>query len=340
MSSRYEMIDNGCWADFDDVDLSMPATLLYVWTWANPKCGMAGVYRVTHRAMTESRVPLEDIPGALAELERHRFVFYRDGWLFVRARVKRLKTGGPTTGTSIARDVARCPVADLLGMFLDEYRGSPDVPPGSMLDDALDEALGGVLDAPSMPPTGPLDAPYDTASESEIGGPHLAPSMPHRGGASVSVSASTSASDDQGSEDLDARASARKRPTIRTVDQDTYPETLVDELRDRAAAALTVLERVHGERGGNRPTRRGVGLAIAAFPNRDHLAVAGELEHWSTAGNGATKPQKDWARLFRTFLERSPEATPARAGTTNGTSRAAGSAPVANTGDLSRFDHV
>lgn len=335
MSSRYEMLDNGCWADFDDVDLSMPATLLYLWTWANPKCGMGGIYRVTHRAMTESRVPLNEIPEAIAELERHRFVFYRDGWLWVRARVKRLKSGGGTVGTSIARDVGRCPVPELRRMFLAEYVGS-GLPTGADLDAALREELGS-LDAPSMPPHGPLDAPTGTASESEIRGPHDAPSMPPGGGASVSVSVSASAGDDQGSEDEDARA--RERTRAGGVDQDAYPETLPEEMHDRVVSVLTVLQRVQRERGGNLPTVRGVGLAIAAYPNRDHVAVAGELEHWSTAGNGARKPQKDWARLFRTFLERAPEGTPSRNGDGNGPAarKAAGSSPVAHTGDMSRF---
>ncbi|MFZ1926836.1 MAG: hypothetical protein WAU42_11910 [Solirubrobacteraceae bacterium] len=79
---------------------------------------------------------------------------------------------------------------------------------------------------------------------------------------------------------------------------------------------LTRLQRLQAERGGNEPTRRGVGLAIATFPNRDHLAIVGELEHWSTAGRGQAKPVKDWVGTLRTFLSQAVAGAPIRGGQT------------------------
>ncbi len=103
-------------------------------------------------------------------------------------------------------------------------------------------------------------------------------------------------------------------PTRRTADQNALPKTLPSELHSTVDDVLAVVSRVQAERGGIVPTRRGVGLAIAAFPDRDLRAVASELEHWALAGHGQARPVRDWARTYRTFLERSPAASPSRAG--------------------------
>jgi hypothetical protein len=58
-----------------------------------------------------------------------------------------------------------------------------------------------------------------------------------------------------------------------------------------------------------------VGLAIAHYPDRDHLTVLRELEHWALAGTGQAKTVKDWARTYGTFLERAPAGSPSRNGT-------------------------
>jgi hypothetical protein len=68
---------------------------------------------------------------------------------------------------------------------------------------------------------------------------------------------------------------------------------------------------VYDERGGDMPTLRGVALAVEAFPDRDHLTVARELQHWALAGKGRNQAVVDWARTYRTFLRR---AVPAKAG--------------------------
>lgn len=343
MSSKFEMIDTACWADFDDADLSESATLLYLWTWSNPKCGMAGLYRVTQRAMAESRVPADQIPAALDELERRAYAYYRDGWLFVRARVKRLKGGGVTVARSIARDVQQCAVPVLRDMFLDEYLGNNAVS-GADLDSELDALGVRRSEAPTRPPRGPLVGATTSAQQSEISGPHQAPSWGPRGGTSESVVPSPSTQ--KGEEQLQTGpiegatrgpAGGRKRVASKAVDQDFLPNGVPEQLLDRVEPVLEILGGVHEVRGGNVPTRRGVGLALIAFPERDHVSVARDLEHWTTAGNGVAKPIKDLVRLFRTFLERSPEGSPMRAGAPGMN----GAVPrLANTGDFSRFDNL
>jgi len=100
------------------------------------------------------------------------------------------------------------------------------------------------------------------------------------------------------------------RPAGR-VDQLTPPRELPAEIADRLDPVLAILTGIHEVRGGNVPTPRGVGLALIAFPRRDHVGVARELEHWALAGNGQHKPIKDLVRTYRTFLERAPDADPA-----------------------------
>lgn len=116
-------------------------------------------------------------------------------------------------------------------------------------------------------------------------------------------------STDNDEEEEDDETRARR---TRTVDQDQPPDSLNAELADRVPSVLDVLTRIHGERGGNLPTVRGVGLALQAFDDRDHLAVARELEHWALAGFGMRSSTKDWVRQYRAFLDRSTPGSPSR----------------------------
>lgn len=103
------------------------------------------------------------------------------------------------------------------------------------------------------------------------------------------------------------RATARPR---RAVDQDQLPVDMPTHLAERVPVVLAKLVSVQAQRGGAVPTTRGVGLAISAFPRRDHLAVAAELEFWALAGYGMRKPTKDWAARYRAFLGNAVDADP------------------------------
>ncbi|HTA98696.1 MAG TPA: hypothetical protein VK730_13770 [Solirubrobacteraceae bacterium] len=111
----------------------------------------------------------------------------------------------------------------------------------------------------------------------------------------------------QGKDKVDAGA-RRSKP----VDPDSLPADFPTNLVAVADQALVRLLRLQSERGGNVPTRRGVGLAIAAWPDRDHLRVVGELEHWATAGAGARRDIRDWATTLRNFLEKNVPSAPSR----------------------------
>lgn len=123
MSRRNENVSNDIWDDEPFADLSAPAKLTYFWSFTNSACGMSGVYKVRlqqialHTALTRGAVE-----QALAELEAARMLFYRDGVVWVRARVRRLVTQTPQIAKSIARDIAALdPEHPLRVAFLRRY---------------------------------------------------------------------------------------------------------------------------------------------------------------------------------------------------------------------------
>lgn len=105
--SRREDIDNGIWSDPDFENLTLEATVLYLWSWTNPRCGMAGLYKVSTRAMTESKVPSDRIDATLAELAEARFAFHESGVMFVRTRVKHMRQKTEQIAKSIRSDVVK-----------------------------------------------------------------------------------------------------------------------------------------------------------------------------------------------------------------------------------------
>lgn len=71
---------------------------------------------------------------------------------------------------------------------------------------------------------------------------------------------------------------------------------------------VVVLEAVATARGAPKPTAASVDKAIAAFPDRDHLAVVGELEFWAVHGNGRRRKLRSVAQLYRNFLSKADPA--------------------------------
>jgi hypothetical protein len=104
------------------------------------------------------------------------------------------------------------------------------------------------------------------------------------------------------------------RKPSKPVDQDALPSSLPEQLHSAAAEVHPLVAAVYDERGGDMPTLRGVALAVEAFPDRDHLAVARDLQHWALAGKGRNQTVVDWARTYRTFLRRAVPAKAARPG--------------------------
>lgn len=121
--SRREDIDNAIWTDPDFEALSAEATLLYLWSWTNPRCGMAGIYKVSTRTMAESKVPLTQIPSVLVELAAASFAFYEQQVLWVRTRVKHLRSRSPQMAASVVADLRKLPPTHpLVARFIETYR--------------------------------------------------------------------------------------------------------------------------------------------------------------------------------------------------------------------------
>jgi hypothetical protein len=53
------------------------------------------------------------------------------------------------------------------------------------------------------------------------------------------------------------------------------------------------------------PKQESIAKAMAAYPDRDFVAVADELAFWAEHGNGSRRKVKVLAGLYRNFLKRS-----------------------------------
>jgi len=167
--SRREDIDNAVWDDEDFAALTAPAKLVYLWSFTNPRCGMAGLYKVGPRAISaDTNLSDHDVRDALAELAASRFLFHENGVLWVRARVKRLRSRGPGIAKAIAADVdAISPDHPLRVRFLAEYGDCSW--PGGLLPDLLADLQNGTVAQPSR--EGPRSPTVEAYSRPSREGP-------------------------------------------------------------------------------------------------------------------------------------------------------------------------
>ena len=118
--SRREDVVNDLWDRWDH--LSDDAILLYLWSFTNPKCGMAGIYRCPRRLLLEGRLAEgERLDKALAELESAHLVLYRDGVLLCLPRVDGLGSKTEQIAKSISKDLRNVESPDLLAVFAETY---------------------------------------------------------------------------------------------------------------------------------------------------------------------------------------------------------------------------
>lgn len=138
---------NTIWDDLDH--LSNDAFMLYVWSFTNTKCGMAGLYPVTRRTLLEGRLEKDRLDAALAELEADDKLYYVDGFLWNKARVAHLsgfEKGklSPVLVRAIEKDLEQVDRANpLLGRFVERYGNNPKL-------EGL-KTLFGTLSGPSKP---------------------------------------------------------------------------------------------------------------------------------------------------------------------------------------------
>lgn len=118
--SRREDVVNDLWDRWHD--LSDDAILLYLWSFTNPRCGMAGIYRCPRRVILEGRLGDGDrLDGALSELEAAGLVLYRDGVLLCLPRVGGLGTKTEQIAKSISKDLRNVDCPQLVARFAERY---------------------------------------------------------------------------------------------------------------------------------------------------------------------------------------------------------------------------
>ena len=121
--SRREDVDNSIWGDPDFSAATPHAKLVYLWSFTNPRCNMAGLYMVppAHIA-AETGLSKRKVELALGELQEARLVYYVDGVLWVRSRVKHLRTTNKLMARSVLKSVEQFnghPLADAFRAMYD-----------------------------------------------------------------------------------------------------------------------------------------------------------------------------------------------------------------------------
>jgi hypothetical protein len=152
---RREDFDNALWSDPDFLALSPEARMTYIWSWTNPRCGMAGIYKVAPaQAALETGYPVETVLAALAELSEAQFAFYESNVLFVRTRARRLRTKSQQIAKAIRNDLMG--VSDshpLKGQFLSLYADQPWLRP--YIGEGRASVNGSSVEVHANQPSGP-----------------------------------------------------------------------------------------------------------------------------------------------------------------------------------------
>jgi hypothetical protein len=241
--------------------------------------------------------PNEGIDGALVELAtapKHFRVSYDEGVLFVWSRLERWRSKTDQCVRAVVKELQQVGAEHPLHrIWMDVYGAE------SWLTKATGR-LGLSLDGASS-------EPQNMASQK--GNPSLTPASAE----AARKGKGKGPNREQGSQ---GEAEVDARPRSKRADPDVLPSPFPSEYAAVAEQVLSVLARCQAERGGNTPTLRGVGLAIAGHLDRDHAAAAADLEHWALAGTGQGRDIRDWTGTFRTFLQRSPAGTAPRTDTT------------------------
>lgn len=120
--ARREDIDTGIWNDPDFLALSPEAKLVYLHSFTNSRCGMAGLYMVISNAIQmETGLTAKRLDAALTELREARFVHYDGRWMWVRTRIKHLRSTGINIAKSIRSDVERAGTHEYAARLVHTY---------------------------------------------------------------------------------------------------------------------------------------------------------------------------------------------------------------------------
>lgn len=258
--ARTEDFNVGLWSDPEFEPLSQDAALLYIWSWTNAHTSWSGLYTVGRATIClQAKVPDERLDAALAELAGVGWLQYIDGVMWVRGRVKNIRSKSRRMATSVVRDLARVPEEHpLRRQWMDRYGR----------EKWLQDAFARVFENSS-----------DTSAEVHV--------IPRPTGESVDLS-STSSEPPQGFHRtgtgtgvcLENSSSARAG----VVDQHSLPDDFPADLAETAETVRRILGAIHDSicrDGSPPPTLHRIGLVMKQFPAVDHEAISRRLELWA-----------------------------------------------------------
>lgn len=299
---RSEDIDIAIWGDPEFRALSADGKLLYVWSFTNPLCNMAGLYKLDEARMSfDTGLSETAAAKAFGELQAATYLVYRAPWLWVRTRVKYMRSPSPNMAKAIARDVAAVdPSMELRAMFLEAYEAvdwvagalesvAGDTEPLADGPVTVPEGLGNPL---ATVPIGSVEPKAGTLPE-----PLPDPSQRVQG---------------------NGNGKGIGRRTTPAVAPDQLPDDLAPALAAVAPAVKVVLDRIFKAKGGTvEPTLAALGRTLAAYPKRNHLGDVEALEHWVVHGTGRGRKNKDIVSRYRQWLGNADEVTPPSTGPTS-----------------------
>lgn len=288
--SRREDIDNSVWSDPDFHALSPNAKLVYLWSFTNPRCGMAGIYKTVPAAIAlETGLTLKAVDAVLDELHTARFVLHVHDVLWVRTRIKHLRTKSIQMARSIEGDLERVGDEPLRRLLIEEYKGTAWA--------YLREVL---LRVARTSPEGH----ENVSAQAKSGGPH-----PNVTGTSVEVPGQGQGSSEQRPVAHAREAAADLEAAQRRLksDADELPDDLPQRLHDPARQVQQRLLRLHGRKPRSLyPSLAAVGRVLASMPDRDHVSVADDVEHYWTFGSGQNRSMRDLVATYRNRVATAP----------------------------------
>ena len=268
--SRNEDIDNAIWDDLEE--LSADAMLLYLWSFTNPRCNMAGLYKVSVAKMDECKVPLERIPAALEELARNRLLFHEDGILWVRARVKRLRARSPQMLKAVLRDFGKVrPDHPLAVKFVAEYGSDRWV--GDELKRTYRDGMGDGIGKVS-------EKPVDT------GNPHTV---------------SERSRNVPGTWDRDGDVGTGQGKDEGSGEKDALPADFPGELLPHLRAVFKVLRDLSVRHNAKAVGVRSLALVVMGRPHKPLVKAAHDFAAWA---DGSGQRRRDVVSGYRNWLDR------------------------------------
>lgn len=122
--SRREDIDSSVWSDPDFAELTPEAKLVYLWSFTNDRCNMAGIYKVSVGAIVfETSLVIDRVNDAIEELAALNFLSFDGRWLWVKARVKYLRNRTQQIAVSISNTIDRLEGHEFAEAFVQRYGG-------------------------------------------------------------------------------------------------------------------------------------------------------------------------------------------------------------------------